>query len=174
MKKTTLLFLLPVLLAVACGKPAVNQQAIELAKADSTPVAPAPKANDLPNLIVNLVNGAPLNLKELRGKTILILFQPDCDHCQRESTAIREHMSAFKGYEIYFLSATTAEDSEKFAKDYKFKNESNVHFAITSVENVIDTFGPVSAPSLYVYSEEHALIKHFNGETPIDDILKVL
>ncbi|MBL0741779.1 peroxiredoxin family protein [Chryseolinea lacunae] len=173
MKNRNLLPLL-LLLAVACGKPTTNQETSKQVKADSTPAVPAPPASDLPNLVVNLVNGAPVNLKDLKGKTILILFQPDCDHCQRESTAIRDNMSAFEDYEVYFISASSVEESVEFAKTYKFKDQINVHFALTTVENVIDTFGSISAPSLYVYSAEHLLIKHFNGETPIDDILKVL
>jgi peroxiredoxin len=172
---TQLFVLFSIVLFAACGKHATTETS-EQASADTVAAAPAPKpaVNELPELTVNLLNGTPVNLRTLKGKVILILYQPDCDHCQRESTALREHIEALQPYEVYFISASTAQESEAFAATYKFKDQINIHFALTPVEKIISTFGSISAPSLYVYSEDHALVKHFDGETPVEDILKVL
>ncbi|AYB30618.1 hypothetical protein D4L85_08520 [Chryseolinea soli] len=173
---TQLFVLFSIALFAACGKQASTETGNEQASVDSVAAvsAPKPAKNELPELTVNLLNGTPVNLRTLKGKVILILYQPDCDHCQRESTALREHIETLQPYEVYFITASTVQESEAFAKAYKFNDQINVHFALTPVEKIINTFGPISAPSLYVYSEDHALVKHFNGETPVEDILKVL
>lgn len=173
---TQLFVLFSIVLFAACGKSTNTETNSAQASADTVAAVPAPKPakNELPELTVNLLNGTPVNLRTLKGKIILILYQPDCDHCQRESTALREHIEALQSYEVYFITASTVQESEAFAKEYKFNDQINVHFALTPVEKIVNTFGPISAPSLYVYSEDHALVKHFNGETPVDDILKVL
>jgi peroxiredoxin len=173
---TQLFILLSIVFFAACGKQPNTETSNQQASADTVAAAPAakPAKNELPELTVNLLNGTPVNLRTLKGKVILILYQPDCDHCQRESTALREHIEALQPYEVYFISAATAQESEAFAAAYKFKDQMNIHFALTPVEKIISTFGPISAPSLYVYSEDHALVKHFDGETPVEEILKVL
>jgi len=176
MTTLTRLFILFSIFLFACGKSATTETSTsEQATADSvTPPAPKPAVNELPNLTVNLLNGTPVNLRTLKGKVILILFQPDCDHCQREATALREHVEALRPYEVYFISGATAEESQAFAAAYKFNDQMNVHFALTTIEQIVKTFGAISAPSMYIYTEDHALVKHFDGETPVDDILKVL
>lgn len=173
---TQLLALFSIVLFAACGKQSNSETNPGQGSTDTVAAAPAPKPakNELPELTVNLLNGTPVNLRTLKGKVILILYQPDCDHCQRESTALREHIEALQRYEVYFITAATVQEVEAFAAEYKFKDQINVHFALTPVEKIISTFGSISAPSLYVYSEDHALVKHFNGETPVEEILKVL
>jgi peroxiredoxin len=122
---------------------------------------------------IKTLNGSSLDTKTLDGKVILILFQPDCDHCQREAKEIKDNMEAFKEYSIYFITADQLPAIEKFAKDHDLLNRSNVSFGMTTVENVLNNFGPIPAPSVYIYGAQQ--LKHkFNGETSIEKILKVL
>src|SRR5689334_4516789 len=76
--------------------------------------------NDLPAMMIATTTGDEIFTKHLRGKTILILFQPDCDHCQREAKQIHDNLSAFQGYEMYFISTATLEELKKFSTDYQF------------------------------------------------------
>src|SRR5687768_1589568 len=70
--------------------------------------------NDLPSMTITKLDGSEIDIRALKGKMILILFQPDCDHCQREAKEIREHIDAFKEYSIYFISADQIPAIEKF------------------------------------------------------------
>lgn len=133
-----------------------------------------PATNDFPQMSVVTLESEQVNMKALTGKTVIILFFPDCDHCQREATAIQEHLSAFNGYELYFLSTAAKAEIEKFSADYKLNGNDNIHFAVTTVQDVLNNFGAVEAPSIYLYSEEGKRTKYFNGETPIEEILKSL
>ncbi len=139
------------------------------------PVAPDPSSTDIPALIVTKLDGTPLSAKSLVGhKTILILFQPDCDHCQAEAKQISERLTAFENYTIYFISAAEPETVKKFSEDYKLNREQNIIFATTEVQGIIDSFGPIPAPSVYIYSAEGRLVRKFNGQTELETIVKAL
>src|SRR5688572_15396456 len=114
----------------------------------------ASRANDLPAMLITKLDGTSVNAKNLAGKTILILFFPDCDHCQREAKAIQEHLESFGEYNLYFISTASTPEVGKFSVDYGLSGNTNVHFATTTVQQVLDNFGPVDAPSLYIYSAE--------------------
>lgn len=129
--------------------------------------------NEQPSLAITSLDGKTIIAKELKGKIVLILFQPDCDHCQREATAIREHADAFAPYQVYFVSSSSMPELQKFFIDYKLDTLPNFHFATTTLENVLNSLGPISAPSVYVYADGKQL-GHFNGETDIKEILRVL
>jgi hypothetical protein len=44
----------------------------------------------------------------------------------------------------------------------------------TDVNDILNNLGPISTPSLYIYSAEKKLIRHLDGETPIGEILRHL
>ena len=131
-------------------------------------------ANDLPAMQIQLTDGKTVDAKKLEGKTILVLFQPDCDHCQREAEQIRENLNAFRDYKLYFVSSAAKPEIEKFAKDYGLSEEENISFGSTTVQSVLDNFGPIQAPSMYIYSENGTLVQALNGEVDISVILKYL
>jgi peroxiredoxin len=134
-----------------------------------------PPANvSLPNLNITTTGGKVLNINQLKGKNILVVFLPDCDHCQREASEIQKELPKFKGYNFYFISSATNEQLSKFAKDYKLSGIANVAFAQTTVDQIRTNFGSINTPSLYIYSEKGKLVKFFNGETPVKEILKAI
>src|SRR5688500_10955418 len=127
--------------------------------------------NDLPKMQVTTLDNSQVAMNELEGNTILILFQPDCDHCQREALAIRKNLDAFKAYAIYFVSADQARAIQKFGSDYDLLGQKNIYFAVTTVDDVIKNFGSIPAPSVYIYSNKR-LLKKFNGEVATEKILE--
>lgn len=130
--------------------------------------------NELPGMVVTLLDGSNVDMKSLTEKAILIIFRPDCDHCQREAVAIEENLDAFVDNSLYFITSDPMPEIERFANDYRLAGRTNVFFGWTSVENVLNNFGSVSTPSIYMYSREHKLIKSFNGEVDIDQVLAFL
>jgi hypothetical protein len=138
------------------------------------PEKPKIVVNDLPSLPVTLIDSTKLVARDLPGNTILILFISDCDHCQREATAIREKIEAFKKYTIYFLSSESSSILKKFSEEYKLADKPNVKFGTVEIPMILQNFGPIPTPSMYIYSSEKRLVKEFKGETSIDEILHAL
>jgi hypothetical protein len=50
----------------------------------------------------------------------------------------------------------------------------NVHFATIELKALLDNYGSVAAPSVYIYDNDRRLSAKFNGETAIDTILSSL
>lgn len=130
--------------------------------------------NDLPQMQINLINGPVLQAKEIDEKAILVLFQPDCDHCHREAKQIAENLESFKDYKLYFISSAAVSDIEKFGNDFSLIGKENVRFGFTPSENIYNNFGPIEAPSIYIYSDEGKLVKQFNGEVEVSELLKYI
>lgn len=160
-----LLFLL--IVSTACSSKKKNSN-------ENHPVVPQ-AASDLPSITMMNLDGNKFTAKSLQGHpVVLILFQASCDHCQREAKKIKEHIESFRNYHLYFISADAPSEASKFADEYKLSEEPNVTFAITDVPSVLNSFGPISTPSVYIYNASGKLMAKFNGETDINLILKKL
>ena len=85
---------------------------------------------------------------KLKGKNIIILFFPDCDHCQREATEIAERMKSFDGYTLYFLSINPFDEILKFSEKYKLNGIQNVRFVQTTGDAIYSNFGSVPTPGV--------------------------
>jgi peroxiredoxin len=133
---------------------------------------PLQMVSDLPTFEISLLNGTKTPVNKLSGKVALILFQPDCDHCQREAQQIQQNLKGFKDFKLYFISSATAGEIDRFSKEYKLTNLPNVFFASTSAQNIVNAFGPIEAPSIYLYSSDGKMVEKFNGEVAIEVVLK--
>lgn len=152
----------------------LKQYSSEAEAKDTTTRDTTAVENDIPPMIFTMADGSTKTLKDISGKLVVVLYQPDCDHCQREASAISEHLSSFDAYKVYFITVEPFDVIEKFANDYRLSGNSNIFFGRTEIESIINNFGQISAPSVYVYTQEGKLKKNFNGETPIEDILQSL
>ena len=142
---------------------------------DKPAVIVNPQESELPQMALTEIDGKQFSAKNLIGqKNFFILFQPDCEHCQKEAQQISERLPAFKNYEIYFISSAPLDAIKKFSEDFKMNTQKNIHFVGTDVQNIIDSYGPIPAPSIYIYSEQGKLLNKFNGEIEIDSVLKQL
>lgn len=166
MKSLTFFLIVVSCLMLQCNKSADRGHA--LAPEDATSV------NELPEMNLVTMDQQVIRARELAGKNILVFFRTECDHCQREAEAISKNLDAFSEYQIYFVGTDGHEASRKFANDYALDGKDNVHFVQTSVNEILDRLGPISTPSLYIYSDERRLVRHLDGETPIQDILRYL
>jgi peroxiredoxin len=142
-------------------------------KKEDKPVVARATVNEYPALTLTLASGEKLPAKELQGKNIFVLFQPECDHCQQEAAEIEKNLDRFRAYTLYFISSSPMPQVTKFAADYRLNNKPNVKFAVTSTESVLNFYGPIPTPSVYIY-QEGRLINYFNGQTKIENILAAL
>ena len=131
------------------------------------------KKNDYPELTLRLVDGEELSTRALQGDNLFFLFQPDCDHCQQEAAQVEQHLGEFKNYTLYFISSAPMEEIKAFAETYKLADHSNVKFAWTSTDGVLNHYGAIRTPSVYIYSDG-VLKGSFNGQTEIENILNAL
>lgn len=142
--------------------------------ASETKTIPTTIVNELPDMQVRLMDGNTVDIKGIKSKVILVLFQPDCDHCQNEARQIEAHLDDFQQYDLYFISSASTSEVKTFAEDYNLSGRPKVWFGTTTLESILNNFGGIPAPSLYIYHEGGKLIQELNGEIDISVILKYL
>jgi peroxiredoxin len=126
---------------------------------------------ELPDLEILTTNGRLVNLQEVKGKIILILFMTGCDHCQREAKEIGKHWEKFKGYTLYFVSSDELYKIDQFANDFELSDKPLINLGFIDPQVSAQTFGQVQTPALFIYNQNRKLMKRFLGETNIDQII---
>jgi peroxiredoxin len=155
------IYILAAFLMVACGQAKKENAVIE-------------KPSELPAFMMTLTSGQQLMSDTLPGNLILIFYNPGCDHCQREAEAIRKDLDAFNHHTIYFIAASPLETITQFAADYDLAGLSNIIFARAEISDVIREMGPIGTPALFIYSKDKQLVKRFDGETDVEEIIKFI
>lgn len=162
MIRKILFLLLSIIVFAQCSKP--EKKVEEIKK----------EVNELPHLAFKNLDGSPATTRDLPPASVLILFNTDCDHCQREAKSIQENLASFKDYTLLFISSDLEQNIQQFSKDYKLENLPNVRFGKAEGQDVYMNFGSIPTPSIYVYSKERRFIKSFMGETPVEQIILAL
>ncbi len=103
--------------------------------------------------------------------TIILFFNRDCDHCQYEAKAILEHKSDFVNTNFWWVTTVDSSAINDFSKKYHLDKLSKHYFAKLPVEKVVETFGSVSVPHIFIYDKTGVLQKEFRGETKIEALL---
>lgn len=132
-------------------------------------------SNELPYLAyTDLQTGATASTRDLPGNSILILFNCDCDHCQREASEISTKGSFFKNHELYFIASDSAHHIQNFSKRFGLEGKKNMHMGRAEYMDIFMNFGAIPTPAIYIYSKEKKLVKSFMGETPLEELIKYL
>lgn len=162
MIKKTLSLLLFIFLLMACSKPEKKETVVKK------------EVNELPHLAFKNLDGSAATTRDLPPASVLILFNTDCDHCQREAKSIQENLESFKGYTLQFIASDPEQRILQFAREYQLDNQPNIRFGRAEGQDVYMNFGSIPTPSIYVYSKERKFIKSFLGETPVEQIIMSL
>jgi cytochrome oxidase Cu insertion factor (SCO1/SenC/PrrC family) len=136
--------------------------------------ATQPELNDLPEVVLIEPSGKQFSARSLPGNTILIFFGASCDHCQREATQIHNNIQRFEHYTLYFISMDPFPVINQFAKDYGIANQPNIRFMRADGASVSNSLGYLQTPTILIYAPNRKLIKRFDGETKMEEIVKVL
>lgn len=153
----------------ACQKEKAGEEAT-----DATTAAAAPTAvNEMPMLSVDGIDGNKISFHNHEGKVLIICFNPDCDHCQREAKLLSENKDLFKDYQVYFISPESIEMITQFSKDYNLV-EPNVHFARADINQVLNSLGNISTvPTFFVYKDQKRTAR-VEGELTVPKLHEIL
>ena len=109
------------------------------------------------------------NLKKKKA-VIIMVFSPDCSHCQHETKDLTAHMDLFKDVQIVMASHLDYNEILKFYKDYNIAAYPNITMGRDG-EYMLGTFYSVhSYPSIFVYNKKGQFVKSFDGSYPIEKI----
>jgi len=109
-------------------------------------------------------------------KTLFILFDCTCEHCQREATELNKSYSKFKNVNIYMVTLDEAISIQKFFGTYApgLNLKPNVVVMQDKNRTFIPTFLPTKYPAMYLYSTIGKLLVFGDGDGGIKKILKFI
>ena len=110
-----------------------------------------------------------------KGKPVMImLFSPDCEHCQKQTAELTKNMKAFEGVEIVMATYQPVFKAKTFANVYKLTTFPNIYIG----RDINYFFGPFyqlkSAPFIALYNKDQKLIKAFDGGAPVTTLIETL
>ena len=106
--------------------------------------------------------------------TIIIIFSPDCDHCQHTTRELTAHINLFKKAQIVMASSLEYPYLKKFYEEYKIANYPNIIMGRDPIYYFGTFYNVRSFPAIFVYDKKGNFIKAFDGTVPVEKIAEVL
>jgi peroxiredoxin len=132
------------------------------------------EADSLPNFkfytIKDSVEFTPNKLK--KGLPVLFIsFNTECDHCQKETEALKEYMDYFTGIQIIMVSRQSRAEILKFYKQNNIR-EYPIIMLQDPTNQLHKLFDFVYIPMIRQYNKKWKRIAAYNEQAPIGTILK--
>lgn len=163
-----------IIIGLSCTSKAGND-----AKADEALIPPMPgdsaagEKPPIPELSLNDLDGKSFTLRSLGENPVLMFFDPDCDHCQRECKAIRARQDEFRSYPLHLVSIESSEAVKKFRDEYDLRDPL-FQFATGDLKAILTAVGDIpSVPCFFIY-RKGKLHQRLEGEVEMDELLEAL
>lgn len=102
--------------------------------------------------------------------TIIMVFSPDCEHCQEETKAITANIKLFKKAQIVMASPLEYAYLRKFYDEYGIANFPQITMG-RDPSYLLGTFYKIrSFPAIFVYDKKGNLITSFTGSVPVQEV----
>ncbi len=106
--------------------------------------------------------------------TIIMIFSPDCEHCQRATRDLQAHAAELRKVQIVMASPLDYSIIEKFYKEYNIALYPNIIMGRDASYMLGSFYKITSFPSIFVYNKKGKFIEKFEGDVPFSKIVKVL
>ncbi len=105
---------------------------------------------------------------------MLMLFNPQCEHCQHETEALTARINDFKDIRIVMATNMPFDSMMAFRQRYSLMNYKNITVG-QDINYFLTSFFMIhSLPFLAFYNKKKELISVFEGGLPMDRVLKEL
>ena len=105
---------------------------------------------------------------------ILMLFSPECDHCQHTTEELIKQIDKFKKYEIVMATTLPFESMKAFRNKYALANHSNIIVGHDRKYFLPVFYNIHSLPFFAFYNRKKELITVFEGTLSINRMLEIL
>lgn len=104
--------------------------------------------------------------------TVIVYFNPGCEHCQYEATEISRHAEQFEKANTILITPEPSVDKVKaFAQTYHLNEVDNLAILLDKDRQFVKHFGTAVFPSVFIYSPDQKLVKSYKGEVKIEAII---
>jgi len=134
------------------------------------------KVLNLPLIDLLLVDSSKMNTNETpKGKqTILIYFNPDCEHCEEQTKAILANMDILKEAQFYFITNQSLAMLSYFSEYHHLNKYANIKIGQDYSNYFRPTFKVREVPFIVIYDGNKRLKKIIPGAIEIKQLFEFL
>ena len=146
-----------------------------LAQGNIDPNAPFLKDKNIPKFTLNLTTGKSFSNTQIPKTkyTCIIIFSPDCSHCQDEATELTKNADKFKSVFFIWNSYKEMADIKAFATKYGLDKQSNVIVGRDPEFSIPVFFRPRMTPFVALYANGQ-LLKVYEQGVKVPELLKII
>jgi hypothetical protein len=129
-----------------------------------------------PFSIMRLPDSSKFTKADLKKKkaTIIMIFSPDCEHCQRATEDLLAHAALFKNVQIVMATPLEYQFITPFYEHYKLAQQHNITVG-RDATYMLGTFYQIhNFPSIYLYDKKGNYKEHFIGDVSFEKIATYL
>ena len=145
------------------------------AQANIDPNAPFLKDKNIPKFTLNLTTGKSFSNTQIPKTkyTCIIIFSPDCSHCQEEAADLTKNADKFKSVFFIWNSYKEMSDIKAFAIKYGLDKQSNVIVGRDPEFAIPVFFRPRMTPFVALYANGQ-LLKVYEQGVKVPELLKII
>lgn len=106
--------------------------------------------------------------------TLIMIFSPDCGHCQHETTLLLKNISHFTKTQILMVTWLPFSDMMAFYKTYKIADYPEITMGWDNKYFFLPYFHVQMYPGFVVYDKKGKYVKSFSGDVQMEDVWKAL
>ena len=129
----------------------------------------------IPPFRIEQVSGDSLFSKDLQKnmQSMIVYFDPTCEHCQAFTRSLLEKMNSFKNTQIVYITYTPLSEVQKFEKDFSLDKYSNFKIGTEGYSFVVQKFYSVmNFPFIALYNKKGTLISYYRQVPTVDALIK--
>ena len=105
-----------------------------------------------------------------KSNVLIMLFNPECDHCQHETEEIVNHIDRFKNVQIVMATMMPFDAMKSFYEKYELSKYKNIVVGQDQHFFLIPYYRVGNLPFLAFYNKKENLISVFEGSMPIEKV----
>ena len=145
------------------------------AQSNIDPNAPFLKDKNLPKFTLNLTTGKSFSNTQIPKTrfTCIIIFSPDCSHCQEEAAELTKNADKFKNVFFIWNSYKEMKDIKDFAVKYGLDKQSNVVVGRDPEFSIPVFYRPRMTPFVAIY-DKGQFLKVYEQGVKVPELVKII
>ncbi|MCZ2459054.1 MAG: redoxin domain-containing protein [Chitinophagales bacterium] len=106
-----------------------------------------------------------------KNPVLIVVFNPECEHCQKETEELLDNMDKFRNIQIVYATMMSFDKMIEFYKHYKLAKYPNIVVGQDTKFFLPSFYMINNLPYLALYNKKGSLITTFEGAVPVQKVL---
>jgi thioredoxin-related protein len=125
-----------------------------------------------PNCQLYDIDNHIVSLSQFHHQSLLIMvFDPECDHCVYVITQIKEHADQFQAIQVLLITTAEHDTLKQFVHNQGLDRFNQIKVLRCDPNHYEETFGNSVFPTFYLYNNSGQLLKKFSGEVSVENLI---